>query len=154
MNQEIYDNYVREGHPTAFSAPGNVKNFYGNRFSTRPIRETLEHADVYTSHREYKKPRTTNPFYVYRKRQQIQADLIDISGLKRHNRGVTFLLVLIDSFTKKVWVRALQTKSAKTTLAALESIIESESMGEKPETIFFDRGMLLSLLCLLRCCRL
>lgn len=140
MNQEIHDNFVREAHPTAFSAPGNVKNFYGNRFGTRPILETLEHVDAYTSHREFHKPRVTNPFYIYHKRQQLQADLIDISRLKKHNRGVTFILVVIDSFTKKAWVRELQTKSARTTLAAIESIIESESMGQKPEAIFFDRG--------------
>lgn len=139
MNQEIYDNYTHAGHPTSFSAPGALKNHYGNRYGTRPILETLQHSDAYTSHREYHKPRVTNPFYIYRKRQQIQMDLIDVSRLKQANKGTTFILVAIDSFTKKAWARPLVTKSAKDTLPAVRSIIES--MGEeKPETIFFDRG--------------
>lgn len=142
MNQEIFDNYVSAAHPTAFSAPGNVKTFYGNRFGTRPIRETLEHIDAYTSHREYHKPRVTNPFFIYRKRQQFQLDLIDFSRLKEFNEGVTFILVAIDSFTKKAWARALKTKTGKNVLVAIKSIIESLG-NEKPETIFFDRGKFL-----------
>ena len=139
MNKEIHDNYISPGHPTAFSAPGNLKKHYNNRFGTKPILETLQHLDAYTTHREYHKPRVTNPFYVYKKRQQVQMDLIDVSRLKEHNRGTTFLLVAIDSFTKKAWARQLPSKAANKSLPAIRSILES--MGaEKPETIFFDRG--------------
>lgn len=151
MIQEIHDNYVYPSHSTAFSAPGTLKNYYGalNRYGARPILETLQHIDAYTSHREYHKPRVTNPFYVYKKRQQVQMDLIDISRLKADNGGVRFLLTAIDSFTKKAWVRTLTSKAAKDSLPAIRSIIES--MGaEKPETIFFDRGMCGVTLTLLR----
>ena len=102
--------------------------------------ETLQHIDAYTTHREYHKPRVTNPFYVYKKRQQVQMDLIDISRLKDDNDGVTFILVAIDSFTKKAWARPLKTKSAKDSLAAIKSIVENMGAAAKPETIFFDRG--------------
>ena len=139
MNEDIHDNFVSPGHPTAFSAPGNVKRFYNDRFGTKPILETLQHLDAYTTHREYHKPRVTNPFYVYKKRQQVQMDLIDVSRLREHNRGTTFILVAIDSFTKKAWARQLPSKGAKHSLPAIKSILES--MGaDKPETIFFDRG--------------
>ena len=142
MNKEIHDNYINPGHSTAFSAPGNLKQHYNNRFGTKPILETLQHLDSYTTHREYHKPRVTNPFYVYKKRQQIQMDLIDVSKLKEYNRGTTFILVAIDSFTKKAWARQLPSKAANNSLPAIRSILDS--MGaEKPEAIFFDRGMVL-----------
>ena len=139
MNRELYDNYITPNHPTAFSPPGNLKQHYGNRFGTRPILDTLQHINAYTSHREYHKPRVTNPFYVYKKRQQVQMDLIDVSRLKHANQGVTFLLLAIDSFTKFCWIRPLKTKSAITTLSAIKSIVD-EMEGDVPETIFFDRG--------------
>lgn len=141
MSQRIRRNYLIPGHATAFSAPGNVKRFYKNRYKSRPILETLQGIDSYTLHREYHKPRVTNPFYVVRKRQQMQMDLIDISRLKDNNDGVTFLLIAIDTFTKYAWVRPLTRKSAPLCLDAIKSIMESATMGPKlPESIFFDRG--------------
>jgi hypothetical protein len=71
MIQEIYDNYVNPQHATAFSSPGNLKRIYQNRFGTKPINESLKHIDSYVTHREYKKPRVTNSFFLYRKRQQV-----------------------------------------------------------------------------------
>ena len=68
MQQEIYDNYVNPRHPTAFSSPGNLKRAYEGRYGTKPILETLQHIDAYTTHREYHKPRQTNPYYIYHKR--------------------------------------------------------------------------------------
>ena len=138
MNQEIHDKYVSGTHPTSFSAPGNLKRHYGNRFATRPIVDTLQHIDAFTLHREYKKPRVTNPIYLVKKRQQVQMDLVDVSKLKEANEGVTFLLLAIDGFTKYAWVRPLKAKSAARSLSAIKSIVVE--MGQKPESIFIDRG--------------
>jgi len=138
MLQEVHDNYLTPGHPTAFSAPNNVQTFYDRKYGVKPILDTLQHIDAYTLHREIHKPRVTNPFYVYKKRQQVQMDLIDVSGLEEENGGVTFLILGIDVFTKYIWVRQLQAKSAVKVLAAIRNIVSE--MGEKPESIFFDRG--------------
>lgn len=139
MNQEIHDNYVTPRHPTAFSSPGNLKRHYGNRFGTRPILETLQHIDAYTTHREFKKPRVTNPFYVYEKRAQLQMDLLDVSKFKKYNRNITFILTAIDSHTKFAWARQLTSKAARHSLPAIRNILEA--MGEdKPKQIFFDSG--------------
>jgi hypothetical protein len=138
MIDEIHDAYTTPRHPTAFSSPGNLKRQYENRYGTKPILETLQHLDAYTTHREFKKPRVTNPFYVYKKRQQLQMDLIDTSNLKKYNRGTTFILTAIDSFTKHAWARQLKSKSAAATLPAIKNILDA--MGEdKPKSIFFDR---------------
>lgn len=137
----IRNSYIRTGHSTAFSAPGNVKRYFKNRYKNSEILETLQGIDSYTLHREYHKPRVTNPFYVTRKRQQIQMDLIDISRLKDQNDGITFLLIAIDTFTKYAWVRTLKRKTAELVLAEIKSIMNSSTMGpRKPESIFFDRG--------------
>lgn len=138
MIKEVHDNYVTPGHPTAFSAPGNLKQHYQNRFGTTPLRETLEHIDAYTYNRQYKRPRVSNPFYVFRKRQQVQFDLIDVSKLAQHNRGTTFLCCAIDVFTKHAWVRQMSSKGAATSLPTIRNILTA--MGQKPEAIFFDRG--------------
>jgi hypothetical protein len=53
-----------------------------------------------------------------------QADLADVQSLarKRGNRGVRFLLCVIDIFTKVAWVRPLKSKTAGEVRDAMESI--------------------------------
>lgn len=145
--RQIKKNYVTPHHVTAFSAPGNIKRSLG-RYKQSEIAKTLRSVDTYTLHREFHKPRYKNPFYVYRKRQQVQLDLIDVREMKDHNDGVTFLLVAIDCFTKYAWVKPMVTKTANETLAALKHVlqaIQNMSMLEgvtspKPTELFCDSG--------------
>jgi hypothetical protein len=137
MNAEIYNNYINPQHPTAFSAPGNIKRFK-NSFGRGEITRTLNANDTYTLHREYHRPRVRNPYFVYNRRDQLQVDLIDVSNLKKHNNNVTFLLAAIDVFSKYAWVKPLQRKSGNDTLIGIKSIISA--MRLPPRSIFFDRG--------------
>lgn len=137
MNETIRQNYLNSRHPTAFSAPGNIKR-HNNTFGRNEILNTLNSIDSYTLHREYHKPRLRNPYYVYEKRQQVQMDLIDISSLKKYNNNITFLLVAIDVFTKFGWIKPLKQKTAVETLRGIQSIFHD--MGDLPKSILFDRG--------------
>lgn len=137
---EVGEKYVEPGHPTAFSAPGNIiKHFNGEgkKYKKEDVVETLQTLPAYTLHREFHRHKT-NPVFVYSRREQIQADLIDVSDLKPENDGITFLLVLIDVFTKKLFVRSLKQKTAIQTKNAIQSIVE---LIDKPiKAILFDRG--------------
>lgn len=137
MIRSIYKNYLNPSHPTAFSGIGNVKRFY-KTYNTSAISKTLANVDSYTLHREYKRPQMTNPFFVYSPRDQVQMDLIDISGLSKQNDGVTFIMVLIDCFTKKAWIRLLKSKSANSSLAAIKDLVDE--IHPPIRTILFDRG--------------
>ena len=134
---DISKDYTTPPHPTAFSGPGRVKNYYGN-VSRAKVDDELAKIDSYTLFREYKKPKTYNPFYVYFKRQQVQMDLVDISKFKKRNDSTTFILTAIDCLTKRAWIRLLSNKKGETTLKAIKSIMTE--MGQQPETVFFDRG--------------
>jgi Integrase core domain/Chromo (CHRromatin Organisation MOdifier) domain len=136
--EEISRNYVAAAHPTAFSAPGNIKRHYNNQFGNKTILKTLSTVDSYTLHREYKRPKYRNPYFIYSIREQIQMDLIDMSRLAADNDGVTFLLVAIDSFSKKAWIKNMTNKSAMTSLAVIKEIVNEVVPPIK--TIFFDRG--------------
>jgi Integrase core domain/Chromo (CHRromatin Organisation MOdifier) domain len=138
MNKEIYDNFINPVHPTAFSSPGNIRR-HNNNFGRNEILQTLKSVDSYTLHREFHKPRYRNPYFIYKKRQQIQMDLIDVSQLSRDNDGITFLLVAIDVFTKRAWVRPLKRKNAEQTLWGIKSIFTV--MGDQlPKSVLFDKG--------------
>lgn len=137
QNEEIKAAFRRPGHKVAFSAPGNVARTYG--ISQEKARRLLEEVDSYVTHREYKRPSVFNPYYVYKRRELIQADLIDISELRAHNNGVRYLLLIIDVFTKKIWVYPLKTKEGTKVRDALADWLDR--IGQPtPEVFATDAG--------------
>ena len=122
--QEILRNYRTAGHPTAFSAPHTVYKYYGKRIPLSVIQRALQINDSYTLHREYKKPASYNPYYVYRRRQHFQGDLIDVSSLAADNDNITFLFIIMDVFSRRMWIVPLQRKTAEETSQALASWLD------------------------------
>ena len=64
------------------------------------------------------------------------ADLADLSALKDYNDGYTFLLLVIDTFSKYGWIIPLKNKQGKTVAKALKNIFEER----KPEKLWTDKG--------------
>ena len=64
------------------------------------------------------------------------ADLADMKAFKDDNDGYTFLLLVIDIFSKYGWIVPLKNKKGKTVAEALENIFEER----KPEKLWTDKG--------------
>ena len=67
------------------------------------------------------------------------ADLIEYPRLKFQNNGYVFILVVIDCFTRKIWVEPMKRKSAQWTADAFEAIFKK--FNEFPTHIITDRGL-------------
>lgn len=106
---------------------------------TSQAKKILESIEGYTLHREYKQPKRYNPYFVHGRREQVQADLIDISLIHARNDGVKFLLLLIDIFTKKIWVYPLRNKAAASVKAALINWLND--LRVRPKILKTDRGL-------------
>ena len=128
--------YNSPGEPLFMCGISGIKNYYDKILSTKDIKNFLARSRAYTTHYEFKPPKY-NPFYIRRLRQQFQLDLTEVSKISRYNDGVNFLLLCIDVFSRKLWVRVLKRKTAKETLTQLKNIIDTAG---KPETIHSDRG--------------
>lgn len=101
------------------------------------IKEWLSHQDTYTLHKPVR--------YNFKRRRTIvggidhqwQADLIDVQKLKRHNDGYSYLLTVIDVFSKYAWIRPLKNKTASSVIAAFDTIFKQ---GRKPSKLQTDDG--------------
>ena len=93
-----------------------------SKVKTKQAKAWLSSQDSYTLHKpiRYKFPRRKT--IVAGPNQQWQADLIDVSGLSRHNRGTNTLLTCINMFSKKAWVVPLNDKMGTSLVNAFESI--------------------------------
>jgi hypothetical protein len=134
--QNFKREYTTIGNPIAFSGIDNVRRAKG--VDTKDAEDKLAHIFSYSVHREYKKPRFMNPFYIYFFRQQIQVDLIDVSMYHQWNDGIKYIMCCIDVFTKKAWLQTLKNKQAPTSRNAMSKFLDE--VGTLPKQIFFDRG--------------
>ena len=96
MARRVITSFKNPRHETSFGGINKISDFH--KISQTKARKVLSGIRSYTLHREGKKPRQRNPFFVYRLRQQIQIDLIEIGDLARANNGVNYLLSAIDVF--------------------------------------------------------
>ena len=67
------------------------------------------------------------------------ADLADIQLLSRYNKGIKFLLCVIDIFSKYVWVVPLKDKKVISIVKAFQIILK-QSNSRKPNKIWVDKG--------------
>ena len=88
----------------------------------------------------HRKPRVVNPIITRRVGERWQMDLVDFSKLARQNRGTSFLLTIIDLFSKKAIVKPLRSKSAWSVSMALEEALLETPANERPRTLQSDRG--------------
>ena len=67
------------------------------------------------------------------------ADLTDMQLLTRYNKGIRFLLCVIDIFSKYAWVVPLKDKKGISIVKAFQIILK-QSNSRKPNKIWVDKG--------------
>ena len=82
------------------------------------VERWLSKQDAYTLHKPVRRRFKRRCVVVGGPNQQWQADLVDVSRLKKTNDGTTFLLTVIDVFSKRAWCIPLKNKSAVSLVAA------------------------------------
>lgn len=75
-----------------------------------------------------------NPILTSAPRELIEADLIDYANLGKANRGYKYILLAIDSFTKKVWLVPLKSKKTDAIIKGF-----SEILAENPLKLMTDK---------------
>ena len=138
QHKELLKRYVTPGDPIAFSS--RTKLAKELKISPQEVnQQLLSYNFSYPLHRAYKKPRF-NPYLNIRyPRQQIQCDLLDISKLWRYNKGIRFLLVCIDCFSRYMWVKTLKSKNADEMEKMFKELI-NDWQPELPKQLTVDRG--------------
>lgn len=135
---EILQAYEQPGHEIAFSAPQRVADYF--KISEKKAKQIISRSDAYNLHKEYKRPKTYNPYFVYRRRELLQADLIEIRQISGQNDGVNYLLLIIDIFSRKIWVFPMETKTAVETVNVFSAFLHEIRRGRRVKEIMTDAG--------------
>jgi hypothetical protein len=133
--------YKNPKHPGSFSGPLKlyqaVKNEGKFIISLGKISRWLKGNSTYTfnriAHRKFKR----NSVVVAGVDALWDADLIDLSLYKKQNDNSSYILLMIDIFSRYVYLRPLKTKSGVDVIEGMQSIFE---IGRQPKTLRTDKG--------------
>ena len=107
--------------------------------SLKEVKKWLKSQDTYTLHKSIKRKFPRNKTRVTDMDEQWQLDLADVSNLKTHNEGYTFLLCVIDVLSKYAWVVPLKNKSAKEMVRGFQEVLK-QGQGRRPIRVQTDKG--------------
>lgn len=135
---EVRGRYTTLPNAESFSAPASVAR--QNNISRDRAARILSRVEAYTLHRQFRKQKRKNPYFIYYLRQSTQVDLLDMQKLADRNDGYNFILICIDCFSRRVWARKLLSKHARRTVPAMKSILDEMGRQMQPDQIFADSG--------------
>lgn len=139
INNFIED-YTSFKKPWSFGGIEIVHHYLKNKYSLNQIKNLLESVDTYTKFVK-KKPKTFIPFYRFRPRQLLQADIVYMQhkSLIPHNDGYKYILVIIDTFTRYLWTFPLKTLKCAEVLKAFKLFFKNNA-NIQIENIQVDKG--------------
>ncbi len=98
----------------------------------------LAHELGYTLHKPARRRFPTLRVLVFGTDEQWVADLVDVHKLKKHNKGVNYLLTVVDVFSKMAWVVPIKQKTGLQTAKALDTLFKSSKRS--PQKLQTDDG--------------
>ena len=106
-------------------------------FSSK-IARYLRKNETHSLHKPVRKKFKRRRIITHYPGQIVQMDLIDMQKFYGSNSFYKYILVVLDLFSKKVWLRALKTKEGGETANAIKSVIHDT--GFPIQTVIFDEG--------------
>ena len=104
------------------------------------VKEFLKSKRSYTLHFLQPKRFARRKIIASKPRVIFSCDLADVSLLNRQNRGIKYLLVCVDVFSRYLQVQPLQRKDGLTVKKALADILENNSLSRGVSRLHVDRG--------------
>ena len=112
-----------------------VKNLYP-KVTKKKVLQALNGLDPYILHKRSIRPKNFRRTLTHAPKDLWQIDLLDLQKFKSQNRGYRYLCVVIDCFSRFLWVKPLSNKTSKSIVKALALLI----MTERPKKIMADQG--------------
>lgn len=130
--------WVNKDNPYAYSGVTKIYHYLKGQKKIEDIKNDLSEIRTYTYHKEPKKVVKFNPFFIYKKNQQWQVDLVYLPNFINENEGVKYLMCVLEVFSRKLYVKVMKTRDKKTALETFSSL--HKQIGDSPEILFSDFG--------------
>jgi transposase InsO family protein len=134
--RELEKLYSSLALPSGYASLDKLK--HASRLPRSRVAKWLEGEDSYTLHKPIRKRFPRNPYTVNNINDLFEMDLVDMRNVSKYNKGYTFLLNVIDTFSKFAWSVPIKNKKGITIVNALRKILDTTQV--LPHTIQSDKG--------------
>ena len=138
INRLLAEAYYNPREPGSYSGARALQRRVKPRASAEDVFGWLKSQDAYTLHKGIRRRFPRRKTIVSGIREQWQCDLIDLSSLKKHNRGMTFVLTAIDVFSKVGYAVPIRNKTSTWMIKGLTLLFKKA--GHVPRTLQTDKG--------------
>lgn len=132
--------YYDEDSPAFLGSVKKLSNTVWPSVRRKTIKKWLSTQTTHGLHRPVYRNFPRNHYHVIGIDHLWEADLIDVSNLKSANDGHTFLLAVIDVFSKYAFVSPLKSKAAGVIVRAFKNIIDNSTTKRQPKVLQSDKG--------------
>ena len=126
--------YYDVKQPSSFSGKNKLKRVYKGKDN---VQKWLNNQDVYSLHAPLRKNFNRRPTYANNVDHIWQADLVDMQSLKKFNKKYTFILTVVDIFSKYAWAIPTKNKTGTSMINAFKTIFKTK---RKPQKLQTDKG--------------
>ena len=114
MDQYLHGMYYDPDHAASFSSPEKLYKQTlgeGKNYTLQEIKNWLAKQDSYTLHRPVNRKFERNKVVTSGRDNLWDSDLIDFVRFSKFNNGISYILVIIDVFSRFLWLKPLKTRS-------------------------------------------
>jgi len=130
---------ARYHDPRALGSLGGVQQFArAHQLPLKQAQRVLERDLAYTLHKPRRRRFPTVPVIVGGLDDQWVADLVEVQPLAKYNRGIRYLLTVLDVLSKYAWVQPLKAKTGVALVQAFDKILKQGR--RRPNRLQTDRG--------------
>lgn len=127
MEKELERLYYTPRNPTAYAGADKLLNATRKKYDPSKVINWLEGQDSHTYHKPVRRRFPRRTYNIYNPGDVLESDLIDLRSLKSYNDGTSYLLVVIDAFSRFAYVEPLLDKTAACVASAFAKILKSRS---------------------------
>ena len=136
MNEIILKAYKDNGFPGDAKLKTILKKKNNVDVSIKTIKEALKKDETKEVYKK-KTKKIQGRIVSYAKNERLNADLVDMQSLSKKNKGNTFILIVIDIFSRFVYAEPLKNKTAPIVASAMNKIL---TKIENPKILSTDSG--------------
>lgn len=138
MDKKLKSIYYNPNHAAGYSSLDKLYNSVKGRYRKSDVKTWLQKQDAYTMHKQARKKFKRNHYFVTNIDEIWQSDLNDMRALRKYNKNYSYLLTIIDIFSKFGWAVPLKDKQGKTVTKAFAQVFKNSK--RKPSMLNTDKG--------------
>ena len=124
LKKDVIQHFTRVRDPASSASASKLRKHYLKKTALPHVEDALQSVDAYTKHKPYKRQFPRYKTETWGIDKQWQLDLVEMLPFKKYNEGYSYIMVVIDVFSRFAFPEAIESKEGKDVTEAFKSMIK------------------------------